>query len=116
MTNYGWSVFEGRNHLNAGTAKGAVPPVIEHTHASGWCSIVGGYVVRDPTVPALDGRYVYGDLCSPRLYSAKLRPGRATSDRPTALSVPSLVSFGEDAAGHVYAVSIDGPVYRLDAR
>jgi glucose/arabinose dehydrogenase len=113
--NFGWSVFEGRSRYNAGSAPGAVPPVVQHTHAAGWCSIVGGYVVRDPTVPALDGRYVYGDLCQRRLYAARLRTNGA-SDRRTRLRVADLVSFGEDAAGHVYAVSLDGPVYRLDAR
>jgi hypothetical protein len=30
--------------------------------------------------------------------------------------VGNLVSFGEDAAAHVYAVSLSGPVYRLAAR
>jgi hypothetical protein len=114
--NYGWSVFEGRNHYNPGSAPGAMPPVLQHTHSSGWCSIVGGYIVRDPSVPALRGRYVYGDLCQPRLYSARLRPHSAASDRPLGPSVSNLVSFGEDAAGHVYAVSLNGPVYRLDAR
>jgi hypothetical protein len=29
------------------------------------------------------------------------------------LDVPSLDSFGEDNDGHVYAVSLEGPVYRL---
>jgi glucose/arabinose dehydrogenase len=113
--NFGWSVFEGRSHYNSGSAPGAVPPVIQHTHSAGWCSVVGGYVARDQTVPALDGRYVYGDLCQPRLYAARLRAGGA-SDRRTGLSVTELVSFGEDAAGHVYAVSLSGPVYQLVAR
>jgi hypothetical protein len=27
--------------------------------------------------------------------------------------VSNLVSFGEDARGRVYAVSIDGPIYRI---
>ena len=63
--NFGWSVFEGRSPYNPGSAPGAVPPVLQQTHASGWCSIVGGYVVRDASVPALRGRYVYGDLCQP---------------------------------------------------
>jgi len=27
--------------------------------------------------------------------------------------VSSLSSFGEDAAGHIYATSLDGPVFRL---
>jgi glucose/arabinose dehydrogenase len=112
---FGWSVREGTRPFNSGSAQGAVPPVIQHRHAAGWCSIVGGYVVRDPTVPALEGRYLYGDLCQPRLYAARLRVHR-TSDRRTRLRVSDLVSFGEDTAGHVYAVSLDGPVYRLDAR
>jgi glucose/arabinose dehydrogenase len=113
--NFGWSAFEGRSRYNGGSAPGAVSPVIQHTHAAGWCSIVGGYVVRDPTVPALVGRYVYGDLCQPRLYAARLR-SHSASDRRLRLTVPELVSFGEDAAGHVYAVSLNGPVYRIDAR
>ena len=113
--NFGWSSFEGRSRYNGGSAPGAVPPVIQHTHAAGWCSIVGGYVMRDASVPALLGRYVYGDLCQPRLYAARLR-SHSASDRRLGLTVPELVSFGEDAAGHVYAVSLNGPVYRIDAR
>jgi hypothetical protein len=31
------------------------------------------------------------------------------------MHVDELSGFGEDAAGHVYAVSLDGPVYRIDA-
>ena len=112
--NFGWSVFEGRSPYNPGSAPGAVPPVLQQTHASGWCSIVGGYVVRDPSVPALRGRYVYGDLCQPQLHAARLRPHSA-SDRTLSLRVSELVSFGQDAAGHVYAVSLSGPVYRIDA-
>ena len=112
--NFGWSVFEGRSPYNPGSAPGAVPPVLQQTHASGWCSIVGGYVVRDASVPALRGRYVYGDLCQPQLHAARLRPHSA-SDRTLSLRVSQLVSFGQDAAGHVYAVSLTGPVYRIDA-
>jgi hypothetical protein len=44
-----------------------------------------------------------------------LRP-RAAHSRALAQSVNSLVSFGEDGSGRVYAVSLDGPVYRLAAR
>jgi hypothetical protein len=31
-------------------------PVIEESHAAGWCAITGGYVVCDPALPELDGR------------------------------------------------------------
>ena len=67
-------------------------------------------------VPALYGRYVFGDFCRGRIESARLRPGGATRQRTTRLRVSSLSSFGEDARGRVYATSLDGPVYRLAAR
>ena len=96
-------------------APGAIPPVLEFSHDDGWCSVTGGYVVRDPRVPALRGRYVYGDFCRGELRSARLSPGRARDDRaiPGLPTVAQLSSFGEDARGRVYAVSLDGPIYRL---
>jgi glucose/arabinose dehydrogenase len=115
--NFGWSVFEGRQRLRPGRAAGHWPPVIQHTHQGGYCTIIGGYVIRDRGLGrGLYGRYVYGDLCRSGLRSARLRPGRARSDRSLGLRVSQLVSFGEDARGRVYAVSLRGPVYRIARR
>lgn len=112
--NYGWSRFEGRHTYYGGPAPANyVSPVIERSHSEGWCSITGGYIVRDRGVPALYGRYVYGDYCDAALRSAKLASGRAIGDRPLGLRVPALSSFGEDARGRVYALSLNGPVYRF---
>jgi glucose/arabinose dehydrogenase len=111
--NYGWSVFEGRRRYRSGSAPGAVRPNLVKTHSSGWCSITGGYIVRDRSLRGVYGRYVYGDLCKSGIRSVKLVPGGARGDRGLGVSVSQLVSFGEDAAGHVYAVSLNGPVYRL---
>jgi glucose/arabinose dehydrogenase len=114
--NFGWRPFEGRRRNFDEPAPGAVAPVITHSHAAGFCSITGGYIVRDPTVPSLLGRYVYGDFCEGRIRSARLRAGVATTGRALSLRrVPSLSSFGEDAAGRVYVTSLSGPVYRLAA-
>jgi glucose/arabinose dehydrogenase len=116
--NFGWRPFEGGRRNFDDPAPGAVMPVLTKTHADGWCSITGGYVVRDRAVAALYGRYVYGDFCKGELRSARLGPGRATDDRPVAgaPTVPGLDSFGEDAVGRVHVVSQAGPVYRLAAR
>jgi glucose/arabinose dehydrogenase len=112
--NFGWSILEGSSQYRAGAAPaGYVGPVIEHPHAQGWCSITGGYVVRDPALPELYGRYVYGDYCKGELWSASLTPAGAAGDGPTGLRVTGLSSFGEDGCGRLYAASIDGPVYRL---
>ena len=115
--NFGWRPFEGRRRYTPGeSARGHVRPVLQRFHSGGNCSITGGVVVRDPELPALRGRYVFGDFCRGRIESARLSPGRARDQRVTRLRVPSLSSFGEDARGRVYAVSRDGPVYRLAPR
>ena len=74
-------------------------------------------MIRDKALGrGLYGRYVYGDLCDGRLRVAALRVPRARGDRRLGPRVSQLVSFGEDARGRVYAVSLGGPVYRLAPR
>ena len=116
--NFGWRPREGSKvNFEDERAPGAIDPVIEKTHDDGWCSITGGYVVRDPELPSLRGQYVYGDFCQSRIRAARLRPGGATGDRQLALpKVESLSSFGEDAAGRIYVVSLSGAVSRLAER
>jgi glucose/arabinose dehydrogenase len=115
--NYGWNCFEGSQPYEGAPAgciaPGHVPPVLEYSSAgaSPACSITGGYVVRDPESP-LAGRYLYGDWCSGELRSVQLSAGGSSDDRLEGV-VPSVASFGEDAAGRVYAVSLGGPVFRL---
>ncbi|MEA2449274.1 MAG: hypothetical protein QOG63_1206, partial [Thermoleophilaceae bacterium] len=70
--NYGWNVFEGRSRFSAGRARHRHRPAVVHSHADGWCSITGGYIVRDRSLGGLYGRYVYGDLCHSRLRSVKM--------------------------------------------
>jgi glucose/arabinose dehydrogenase len=111
--NFGWSAFEGTNRLNEDqTAPNEVPPILTYGRDEG-CSVTGGYIVRDRSLPALFGRYVYGDFCAGELRSFKPATPEARDDRSLGLEVPSLSSFGEDNEGLVYAVSLDGPVYRL---
>jgi hypothetical protein len=115
VRNYGWHCREGF-HATPGvscTAPGAVDPVLEKNHTSdGFCAIIGGYVVRDPSLGSLNGRYVYGDNCATGIRSVTLPA--ANDDAATGLTVSGLSSFGEDSCGHVYATSLNGPVYRID--
>jgi glucose/arabinose dehydrogenase len=115
--NFGWRPFEGRSRYTPGeSAPGAIKPVIERFHSRGNCSITGGVIVRDRSLRGLYGRYLFGDYCRGRVESARLSPGRARSVRSTSMKVDALSSFGEDARGRVYAVSLSGPVYRLVPR
>jgi glucose/arabinose dehydrogenase len=113
--NFGWDVFEGRSGYEGGSAPGHLPPVITHSHSGdSFCSITGGYVIRDRSLRGTRfyGRYVYGDFCEGTLRLSRLHRPRSAS-KPTGLKVSSLASFGEDARGRVYAVSLGGAVYRI---
>jgi hypothetical protein len=115
--NFGWRCHEGFsvNPARSCTVANRRDPVLEQRHDStGFCAIIGGYVVRDPALTDLNGRYVYGDNCEPRLRSAVLTRPRASDDRAVGLSIQGLSGFGEDSCGHIYATSLNGPLYRLD--
>jgi Glucose / Sorbosone dehydrogenase len=113
--NYGWPCLEGTrpNVSDAGCAGGGTaPPVLQHSHSGdGFCSITGGYVVRDPALPTLAGRYLYGDFCQGGLRSVDL--ANPASDAATGLNVAQLSSFGEDACGRILVLSLAGSVFRL---
>ena len=123
LPNFGWSVYEGVRPYNGDFRLGdlgeLVWPVVVYEHGSfqycgGRGSITGGYVYRGSAVPSLAGRYVFGDFCSSELWSLRMRNGRAVDIRKEPGEVSALVSFGEDANGELYAVSlVDGIVYRL---
>ena len=114
LENYGWDVYEGRARFESkqpGTGR-LVFPVQVYSHSEG-CSVTGGFVYRGSAIPALRGRYLYGDYCSATVWSLRIEDGRATEVRREAFRIPELSSFGEDAAGELYATSLGGRVYKL---
>jgi glucose/arabinose dehydrogenase len=115
LANYGWRVFEGRARFAPGapTAGGdLVPPISVYSHKQG-CSITGGYVYRGHSVAGAVGRYYFGDFCSGRVFSLRVKGGRATGLRQESARIGELSSFGEDGSGELYAASLKGRIYRL---
>jgi len=90
-----------------------VTPVYAYPHDDGRCVVTGGYVYRGSAIPALGGAYVFGDFCTGRLQAIRARDGRVTTHAYLGPTVPELASFGEDANGELYALSLAGGVYRL---
>jgi hypothetical protein len=121
--NYGWDCREGRHDYEldgcpAGNA-GLTEPVLEYPHDNPvdpndeGCAVTGGYVVRDPGLTELAGRYVYSDNCEGLLRSAVLRVPDAIGDRSEGVRLGNPSSFGEDACGRVYVADLGGEVSRL---
>ena len=115
--NFGWPQFEG-NLVFDNTRPGPDPatfPMFVYDHTEDRCAIIGGYVVRDPNLPELWGRYVYGDSCTGevRSFVPRVDVQQAALDAPTGITLPGLSTFGEGFGGKVYAAQIAGGVWRL---
>jgi glucose/arabinose dehydrogenase len=121
LVNFGWSVYEGRGPSGARssldrTGELTWPIRTYQTSVDRNCSITGGYVYRG-SVRSLRGRYFFGDYCSGRIWSIRIVDGRARDYRREPITIPGLASFGEDARGELYAISIDrSRVYQLVRR
>lgn len=125
--NYGWNCREGfsaypQPGASCAGASGFTEPVFDYPHAdphdgtAHGCAITGGYVVRDPTLGSLYGRYVYADYCVGEIRSLLLPAtvgSLAGGDRSEGLSVANPVSFGEDSCGRLYVIAQTGTVYRF---
>jgi glucose/arabinose dehydrogenase len=114
LENYGWDLYEG-SHRYEDTPQGPgtlVVPVFQYTHEGGNCTVIGGFVYRGNARPALRGRYILGDYCSGDVWSLVVRGGEAKGVSRERFRIAGLTSFGEDAAGELYATD-DSVVYRL---
>lgn len=121
--NFGWNLTEGDTILQTNLpvtaanapADYAAPAIVRRHVAEADTSITAGYVVRDPGLPRLEGRYLYADYFNGRVRSAQLTPVGAVDDAeiPGLAQVGNLTSFGEDGCGRLYVASLTGPVRRL---
>ena len=114
---FGWNCREGTLPLNPSCSgnPGFTEPIFDYDIAAPEpaCAITGGYVVHDPGIPELAGRYVYADFCVGQVRSLVPALPLATGDRSEGLSVASPSSFGQDSCGRVYVASLTGGVARL---
>jgi glucose/arabinose dehydrogenase len=113
--NFGWDRLEGRHLYPSGalcTTNCRTLPVVEYKHKNGNCSIVGGYVSRRAGAP-LEGRYLFGDTCSGRIWDID---AAATSVKPGTPHDTSLFisSFGEGADGRLYVTDLGGALYLVN--
>ena len=107
--NFGWNKREGKHPYQGGSQpSGAVDPEVEVPHSNGSCAIVGGYVYRGTAIPGLNGTYLFSDNCRGKIVAAI---GGQTRDVGATVEQPS--SFGEDASGELWVLSLSGPVFRL---
>jgi len=118
LENYGWDVYEGRSRFEnkPRNPRGRlVFPITVYSLHGDECAVTGGFVYRGSAVPAARGRYFYGDNCSGAVWTLQVVRGRARGLRKESFTLGGLSSFGEDSRGELYAVTLDGRVWKLSA-
>jgi glucose/arabinose dehydrogenase len=115
--NFGWNIREAAHCYRAAscTTAGLIDPIHEYAHDIG-SSVTGGYVYRGQAIPALIGRYVFGDFVSGRIWSLDAAAQSLTPAEELLDTDLNIASFAEGPAGELYVVALGGELYRLVAR
>jgi glucose/arabinose dehydrogenase len=126
--NYGWRLREGfiaTPGVGGPAPADHVEPVYDYPHNNsdlGGFSVTGGYVYRGP-IEALRGHYFFADFVTNRIWSFQYDTesnqiadfqDRTDQIQTDAGTIDGITSFGEDALGNLYIVTIGGDVFRLD--
>jgi glucose/arabinose dehydrogenase len=113
--NFGWPWVEGTECMDPEhcQAAGLVAPVATYGHDMN-CAVVGGYVYRGPTATGLTGTYLFGDLCTGGVFALTGSADQGWKRVELGFQPIKISSFGEDPAGELYVVDLQGGVvYRV---
>jgi len=114
--NYGWRCYEGNvsyNTSGCGPITNYSFPIKVYSHASGNCSITGGYIYRGYRKSELSGAYIYGDYCTGRIWMLRYENGQTTADSLLVDAPFPISSFGVDADGELYICNYNGDIQRF---
>lgn len=112
---YGWRCREGfsATGLACGATSGFTDPIHQYTHGANGCSITGGYAYRGCALgDAFQGKYIFSDYCSGRVWTLDKDNGFANNLEFTAGF--SVSTFGEGPDGEIYVGDLfGGRIYKL---
>ena len=136
--NYGWNVMEG-NHCYPEDSKcnsdNLTMPVFEYPNNANYaktlfgikqpnmdgCSITGGYVYRGNELVDMDGRYIFGDYCTGKIWSIMISNNKYIDLENHTDSIMKslgkkefyLSSFGQNNKGEIFIIDYNGTIYKL---
>lgn len=102
--NYGWNCREGfSSYPGTGDCSGAfIDPLLDYPRANGDLSITGGFVYRGSAIASIQGRYVFGDFNSGRIWAMQPN-GTGGYTRDELIDTGDNIStFGLGADGELY--------------
>lgn len=117
--NYGWRIREADAVYDPSQKPETtlIDPIHEYQHGADGNSVTGGYVYRGVANPALQGKYIYGDFGSGRIWALTQANGKETANQLLIERAGSISSFGEDQRHELYVCDYaDGKILRIESR
>ncbi len=117
--NLGWNRFEGTRPFVGDPNIDHRAPDYEYRNGVGACATVGGQAYYGEAHPELFGRFVFADFCGGRVYALPAdvaSGGTATSHAGVTdlgVHLTSIASIDVDLAGELYALDLEGGVWKL---
>jgi uncharacterized repeat protein (TIGR03806 family) len=117
--NYGWRNFEGfheyDNELNLSISD-TEQPYLEYFHdIYHGRSITGANIYRGSSVPSLQGKLIFGDFVTGRVWSVSSTSSE--TPKPEEIGyVHYLDSFAEDSSGELLLISYEGTIWKISER
>jgi glucose/arabinose dehydrogenase len=123
--NYGWNRREAMHPVTPktpGVPKGTPPkpefiePIWEYHHDVGK-SVTGGNVYRGPSVPELEGGYLYADFVTGQMWALwyDAAKNHVTANREILKKGLPVMSFGEDDNGETYFLTQEGGIHKFES-
>ncbi|MCW9712759.1 PQQ-dependent sugar dehydrogenase [Aliifodinibius salicampi] len=115
--NYGWNIMEGMHCFSPETGcdqSGLELPIWEYGRNQG-VSVTGGFVYRGPSLPGLEGTYIYADYASGLIWSLDFSDMENPENTELIDTDVNISSFGVDADNELYICAFDGKIYRIAA-
>ena len=116
VVDFGWSAYEANDRFNDDQSSPThTPPVFAYEHGESGCSVSGGAVAVGG---ALQGRYVFADYCSGRVWSmpADFTTADAGSAPRSTLHFDAVDSPVAIVRAHndLYVLSLSGTIWRIN--
>lgn len=113
--NYGWNTMEG-NHCfdpkNNCDRAGLKVPIHEYGRGDG-ISVTGGFVYRGPSMKGLEGKYIYADYATRRVWALDHSDLGKPLNKLLFEADFNISSFGVDENNELYLCGFDGKIYKL---
>ncbi|GAB3919738.1 PQQ-dependent sugar dehydrogenase [Larkinella terrae] len=117
--NYGWRLKEGQecfnpqNNCNQGQL---VEPIHQYPRAEG-VSVTGGVVYRGKSLPDLQGKYIFADFGSGKVWALSFEGDKKTGNQLVSTDGGPVSAFGEDANQEMYLLDhSNGTIRRFAAK